>query len=126
MLQAPPFVHRHFHLPVAGIAGLKYLQLKEWFIQSSPKSLGELPKYIQLPTPFLADTSNEEGDGIGEAGGDGGNAGEPEEIRGVMAEVVGELLTESEGRTIAVYAAAVPHNVVAVLQVPTDTPCSSS
>ena len=57
---------------------------------SSPQSLSESPQYIQFPTPILADASNEEGDGIGETGSDGGDVGEPEEIRGVMAEVVGE------------------------------------
>ena len=63
MLQAPPFVHRHFSLPVAGIAGLK--------------SLGESPQCIQFPIAILADTGNEEGDGIGEAGSDGGDIGKP-------------------------------------------------
>jgi hypothetical protein len=39
--------------------------------QSSPKSFGESAQYIQLPTPFLADTGGKEGGGIGEAGSDG-------------------------------------------------------
>ena len=94
-------------------------------MKSSTKSLGELPQYIQFPTPLLADNGSEEGDGIGEAGGDGGDVGEPEEIRGVMADVVGELLAESIGGTIAVYATAVPYDAVAILQVPSDTPCGS-
>ena len=89
------------------------------------KSLGESAQYIQFPTPFLTDTSSEEGDGIGEAGGDRGDEGEPEEISWMMAEVIGELLTESIGGAIAVYATAVPHDAVAVLQVPADTPRGS-
>ena len=42
VLQALPFVHRHFSLPVAGTAGLK--------------SLGESAQYIQFPIAILADT----------------------------------------------------------------------
>lgn len=57
---------------------------------SSPQSLSESPQYIQFPTPLLTQEGGEEGGGIGETGSDGGDVGEPEEIRGVMAEVVGE------------------------------------
>ena len=71
-------------------------KLGKFSAKSLTKSLGESPHSIQLPTPFLADTSGEEGDGIGEAGGDGGDIGEPEEVRGVMTEVIGYLLAESE------------------------------
>jgi hypothetical protein len=99
--------------------------LPKGIIQSSTKSLGEPPQYIQFPTPFLADNGGEEGDGIGEAGCDGSNTGEPEEVRGMMAEVVGKLFAEGIGGTIAVYATAVPHDTIAVLQVPADTPRGS-
>lgn len=91
---------------------------------SSPQSLSESPQYIQFPIPFLAQEGGEEGDGIGDTGSNGGDIGKPEEVRRVMTEVIGELLTKTAGRVVFLLITTIPHYPITVLQVPADRPYS--